>query len=207
MRAIKLTTHVSEDRTLHLQLPEDVQEGPAEVIVLVPEGARSSGHTLRDFLLRLRSSPRFAPRKTLTGVWKKSGGVGSKGSSARFRVRRRPRNRLYRLQDRRPSPPSSRKGRPHPGPGGRAPVHQEVRDQPHREQRGEHPLLDSRAICASYRLAALLGAPPSSGEPQPAGLASRVTRCERGTGCLLRPARPSPRNFGGVEASQPAWTP
>lgn len=58
MRAIKLTTHVSEDRILHLQLPEDVEEGPAEVIVLVPEGTRSSGHTLRDFLLRLRSSPR-----------------------------------------------------------------------------------------------------------------------------------------------------
>ena len=37
MRAIKLRSHVDETRTLHLKLPDDVQQGPAEVIVLVPE--------------------------------------------------------------------------------------------------------------------------------------------------------------------------
>lgn len=55
MRAIKLQTHVAKDRTLHLQLPEDIQEGPAEVIVLVPEPAESPAHTLRDFLAGLSS--------------------------------------------------------------------------------------------------------------------------------------------------------
>jgi hypothetical protein len=58
MLAIKLTTHVGEDRTLHLKLPKDVREGPAEVIVLVSEGVASSGHTLRDYLSHLRSSRR-----------------------------------------------------------------------------------------------------------------------------------------------------
>ena len=53
MRAIKLQTHVAKDRTLHLQLPEDVHEGPAEVIVLVPEQAARPAHSLRDFLADL----------------------------------------------------------------------------------------------------------------------------------------------------------
>lgn len=58
MRAIKLTTQVAKDRTLRLQLPEDVREGPAEVIVLVPEGPEQRSHTIRDFLAGLSSSPR-----------------------------------------------------------------------------------------------------------------------------------------------------
>jgi hypothetical protein len=35
MRAIKLQAHIEKDHTVSLQLPEDVREGPAEVIVLV----------------------------------------------------------------------------------------------------------------------------------------------------------------------------
>jgi len=53
MRAIKLQTHVAKDHTLHLQLPEDVHEGPAEVIVLVPEQGARPAHSLRDFLADL----------------------------------------------------------------------------------------------------------------------------------------------------------
>jgi hypothetical protein len=37
MRAIRLQTRVARDHTLHIELPADVEEGPAEVIVLVPE--------------------------------------------------------------------------------------------------------------------------------------------------------------------------
>ncbi len=37
MRAVKLPAQVNRDHTLHLQLPEEIQEGPAEVIVLIPE--------------------------------------------------------------------------------------------------------------------------------------------------------------------------
>jgi hypothetical protein len=58
MRAIKLNTHVAKDRTLRLKLPEDIQEGPAEVIVLVPEGAERPSHTLGDFLSGLSARPR-----------------------------------------------------------------------------------------------------------------------------------------------------
>ncbi len=46
MRAIKLQGHVTRDHALHLQLPEDFEEGPAEVIVLVDrpgEVARPDG--------------------------------------------------------------------------------------------------------------------------------------------------------------------
>lgn len=37
MRAIKLHGHIEKDHTLSLRLPEDVAEGPAEVIILGPE--------------------------------------------------------------------------------------------------------------------------------------------------------------------------
>ncbi|HEX9944128.1 MAG TPA: hypothetical protein VGG03_19115 [Thermoanaerobaculia bacterium] len=58
MRAIKLNTHVAKDHTLRLTLPEDVREGPAEVIVLVPESTDQPAHTLRDFLAGLSERPR-----------------------------------------------------------------------------------------------------------------------------------------------------
>jgi hypothetical protein len=50
MRAIKLHSRVEKDHTLKLRLPEDVAEGPAEVIVLVPEAQARSGHPLADEL-------------------------------------------------------------------------------------------------------------------------------------------------------------
>ena len=58
MRAIKLNTYVAGDRTLRLKLPDDVDEGPAEVIVLVPDATGRRSHTLRDFLVGLSSRPR-----------------------------------------------------------------------------------------------------------------------------------------------------
>jgi hypothetical protein len=58
VRAIKLNTTVARDHTLRLQLPDDVREGPAEVIVLVPEGAARPTRTLKDFLTELAAQPR-----------------------------------------------------------------------------------------------------------------------------------------------------
>ena len=57
MRAIKVQAQVSKDHTIRLQLPEDVQEGPAEVIVLVSEG-RDRGRSLKEFLANLATTPR-----------------------------------------------------------------------------------------------------------------------------------------------------
>ena len=58
MRAIKLQTQVERDHILRIELPEDVAEGPAEVIVLVQEPKERSGHSLEDFLTRLSQRPR-----------------------------------------------------------------------------------------------------------------------------------------------------
>jgi hypothetical protein len=57
MRAIKLQAHIEKDHTLNLKLPEDVREGPAEVIVLVPDLAAKPTHSLGDFLARLPQHP------------------------------------------------------------------------------------------------------------------------------------------------------
>lgn len=37
MRALKLEGRVQSDHTVRVQLPDDVEEGPAEIIVLLPE--------------------------------------------------------------------------------------------------------------------------------------------------------------------------
>lgn len=67
MRAVKLSTRVSKDHTVHLQLPDDIGEGPAEVIVLVPDTAedspRPSSPMLDDFLDGPRVDPRFIRSK------------------------------------------------------------------------------------------------------------------------------------------------
>jgi hypothetical protein len=54
MRAIKLTGTVEPDHTLHLHLPEDAVVGPAEVIVLLPEGGRAESGSLDGFLDNLQ---------------------------------------------------------------------------------------------------------------------------------------------------------
>lgn len=59
MRAIKLLGHISENHTLNLDLPEDVVEGPAEVIVLIPEeDASRESANIKEFLLKLSRQSR-----------------------------------------------------------------------------------------------------------------------------------------------------
>lgn len=50
MRVIKLHGHIEKDHTLSIRLPEDAAEGPAEVIVLVPEDRERSVRPLADEL-------------------------------------------------------------------------------------------------------------------------------------------------------------
>ena len=61
MRAVKVAAQVGSDHTLQLQLPEDIGEGPAEVIVLVadPEPAEPQPGTLGEFLAGPRVDRRF----------------------------------------------------------------------------------------------------------------------------------------------------
>jgi len=54
MKALRLRTEIPEDRTLRLQLPDDVDEGTTEVVVLVSEPG-SSG---RDLFNELSTLPR-----------------------------------------------------------------------------------------------------------------------------------------------------
>jgi hypothetical protein len=68
MRALKLPARITENHDLYIELPEDVGEGPAEVIVLLPEsaeeGARQpSGWSLDDFLGRPPVDPRLTRSK------------------------------------------------------------------------------------------------------------------------------------------------
>ena len=68
VRAFKVAARITEDHSLHIQLPEDVGEGIAEVIVLVPDSAeqaqpRPTGETLDDFLRSPRVDPRFTRSK------------------------------------------------------------------------------------------------------------------------------------------------
>ncbi len=64
MRAVKLPARVNKDHTLHLELPEGIREGPAEVIVLVSEPSdkgpsQSEGMSLEDYLARPRVDRQF----------------------------------------------------------------------------------------------------------------------------------------------------
>ena len=58
MRAIRLRSQIDKDHTLSLRLPDDVAEGPAEVIVLVEETPVREGPVLSDFLARLEQRER-----------------------------------------------------------------------------------------------------------------------------------------------------
>jgi hypothetical protein len=63
MRAIKLQGQVMSDHSLHLQLPKDVGEGPAEVIVLVPEAGKASAGSLAEALGEASIDERFIRSK------------------------------------------------------------------------------------------------------------------------------------------------
>ncbi len=58
MRAVKLHGEIPADHILRLNVPQDVPEGPAEVILLVPEERAVAGPSLREFLAALRCTPR-----------------------------------------------------------------------------------------------------------------------------------------------------
>ena len=58
MRAIKLKTRVKPDHTLHLDLPPDVDAGPAEVIVLLPGEPRLATPSLEEYLTDLEATSR-----------------------------------------------------------------------------------------------------------------------------------------------------
>jgi len=57
MRAIKLQAQVPQDRTLSIKLPDDVEEGLAEIIVLVPEARTSRSLSVEEFLAELSKRP------------------------------------------------------------------------------------------------------------------------------------------------------
>ena len=63
MRALKLEGRVQSDHMLRVRLPEDVEEGPAEVIVLLPERMETRP-TLSAVLDSLAQGPRPNRRKT-----------------------------------------------------------------------------------------------------------------------------------------------
>jgi len=62
MREIRLQTLVEEDHTARLRLPDDVRQGPIEVIVRVDEEPIGNGQSVRQFLAKMKASPR--PRRT-----------------------------------------------------------------------------------------------------------------------------------------------
>jgi hypothetical protein len=59
MQAIKLSTYIGKSHRLELELPEDLPEGAAEIIVLVQDAPNpASEESLRDFFKALDASPR-----------------------------------------------------------------------------------------------------------------------------------------------------
>jgi len=67
MQAIKLTTYIDKNHRLELDLPDDLPEGAAEVIVLVQDSPKpASEESLRDFFKRLDASPR--PRMSAEAI-------------------------------------------------------------------------------------------------------------------------------------------
>lgn len=68
MRALKLPAQVTSDHTLHLRLPDDISEGAAEVIVLLPEADEeeiemAESRSLEEFLAASRVDQRFIRTK------------------------------------------------------------------------------------------------------------------------------------------------
>ena len=65
MKAIKLRGTVQSDHSLHLQLPEDIKAGPAEVIVLV-ENESVQLRSEREGLAQFFADRPIDPRHTRT---------------------------------------------------------------------------------------------------------------------------------------------
>lgn len=62
MREIRLHALVEEDHTAKLRLPDDVRQGPIEVIVRLDEQPIGNGQSVRQFLAKMKASQR--PRRT-----------------------------------------------------------------------------------------------------------------------------------------------
>jgi len=61
MKAIKLSVHIGEDRRLVVELPDDVQKGPAELILLTGEHQQTvgaDGDSVDAHIERLLARPR-----------------------------------------------------------------------------------------------------------------------------------------------------
>ncbi len=59
MKAVRVNVVIGRDRRVAFELPEDFEEGPAEVLVLVPESSvRHRGDHLGSHVARLMSRPR-----------------------------------------------------------------------------------------------------------------------------------------------------
>lgn len=59
MQAVKLKTYITKDRRLELDLPDDIPEGAAEIILLVQDApSPAEEESLRDFFQKLDASPR-----------------------------------------------------------------------------------------------------------------------------------------------------
>jgi len=63
MRAIKMAARVDKDRKIMLEMPPDVPEGPAEVIVLVSGAPRENAHALLEAADRWRAKIPFRRTK------------------------------------------------------------------------------------------------------------------------------------------------
>lgn len=63
MRTVKIEGRVGPDHTLRVRLPEDVEEGPAEVIVLLPE-RKGTRPPLADLLDSLAQASRPDRRRS-----------------------------------------------------------------------------------------------------------------------------------------------
>jgi hypothetical protein len=67
MQAVKLKTYITKDHRLELDLPDDLPEGAAEIIVLVQDAPSSTDEeSLRDFFKAVDASPR--PRTSVEEI-------------------------------------------------------------------------------------------------------------------------------------------
>ncbi len=61
MKAVKLKGHITKDKTLDIQIPQHVEEGPVEVLLLIPR-RRKPKKSLLEVLDEIMESPH--PRMT-----------------------------------------------------------------------------------------------------------------------------------------------
>ena len=66
MKALKMTVMIGRDRRVVIDVPEGIQEGPAEVILLAPEGAGlNAAGELKGHIRHLLAHSRSRTRKEI----------------------------------------------------------------------------------------------------------------------------------------------